>query len=101
MCAKIYSVITQGNCVTAAQQTLTLYVGVRIPIPLPKKNDHLLMVVFSFLWRGIEDSHHSAARRGVRISRPKVGMLAYQTQGVEIFAKGEYPYLCTFGDDIR
>ena len=30
--------ITQGNCVTAAQQTLTLYVGVRIPIPLPEKS---------------------------------------------------------------
>ena len=29
---------TKGNCVTAAQQTLTLYVGVRIPIPLPKNS---------------------------------------------------------------
>ena len=27
-----------GNCVTVAQQTLTLYVGVRIPIPQPEKS---------------------------------------------------------------
>ena len=27
----------QRNCVKVAQQTLTLYVGVRIPIPLPKQ----------------------------------------------------------------
>ena len=26
-----------GNCVTAARQTLTLFVGVRIPIPQPEK----------------------------------------------------------------
>ena len=26
-----------GNCVTVARQTLTLFVGVRIPIPLPVK----------------------------------------------------------------
>ena len=48
--------------------------------------------VFSFFDIVIEDSYHSAKRRGVRISRPKVGMLAYQTQGEEIFALGEYPY---------
>ena len=26
-----------GNCVTVARQTLTLFVGVRIPIPQPKR----------------------------------------------------------------
>ena len=26
-----------GNCVTVARQTLTLFVGVRIPIPQPSK----------------------------------------------------------------
>ena len=86
--------ITQGNCVTAAQQTLTLYVGVRIPIPLPEQSTAKSGAFFRS-GRGIEDSHHSAARRGGRISRPKVGMLAYQTQGVEIFANGKYPFPST------
>ena len=38
-----------GNCVTVARQTLTLFVGVRIPIPQPK-NDNLRqkVVVFTF-----------------------------------------------------
>lgn len=30
-----------GNCVTVARQTLTLFVGVRIPIPQPYKNGYL------------------------------------------------------------
>ncbi len=28
-----------GNCVTVARQTLTLFVGVRIPIPQPKSTN--------------------------------------------------------------
>jgi hypothetical protein len=28
----------------------------------------------------------------VRFSRPKVGVLAHQTQGAEILAQGEYPF---------
>ena len=35
-----------GNCVTVAQQTLTLYVGVRIPIPQPKKERSNRFVLF-------------------------------------------------------
>ena len=39
-----------GNCVTAARQTLTLFVGVRIPIPQPE-NDRFRQesVVFSYI----------------------------------------------------
>ena len=55
--------ITQGNCVTAAQQTLTLYVGVRIPIPLPERST-AKAVLFFRSGRGIEDSHHSAEGAG-------------------------------------
>ena len=58
---------------------------------LTKKNDHHTMVVFLSFGSGIEDSHHSAVRRGVRIPRPKIDKLACQAQGVGIFAKGEYP----------
>ena len=59
-------IFTLGNCVTAARQTLTLFVGVRIPIPQPKESDHHPMVAFIFLlvW-GIEDSHHSAEGAGL------------------------------------
>ena len=49
------------------------------------------MVFFLSFGRGIEGSHHSAARRGVRIPRPKIEELALQAQGVGIFAKDEYP----------
>ena len=31
-----------GNCVTVARQTLTLFVGVRIPIPQPENGKFLL-----------------------------------------------------------
>ena len=31
-----------GNCVTVARQTLTLFVGVRIPIPQPTKRELLV-----------------------------------------------------------
>ena len=37
-----------GNCVTAARQTLTLFVGVRIPIPQPKNPTHTSWI-FSFV----------------------------------------------------
>ena len=50
--------------------------------------------LFSFLWlwnRLPNPSAEPLARHGVRISHPKVGVLAHQTQGVEIFATGEYP----------
>ena len=79
------------NCVTVARQTLTLFVGVRIPIPQPKKTDHLKVVGFLSFGRGIEDSHHSAcgvaAKHGVRLLRPKIGELAHQAQGVSNFAQ--------------
>ena len=38
-----------GNCVTVARQTLTLFVGVRIPIPLPKKQTMISWSVFLYL----------------------------------------------------
>ena len=62
---------------------------VNTPIP-----DHQPMVFFSFIWlwnRLPNPSAEPLARHGVRISHPKVGVLAHQTQAVEIFATGEYP----------
>ncbi len=38
-----------GNCVTVARQTLTLFVGVRIPIPQPKIIVHPLGCTIIFL----------------------------------------------------
>ncbi len=35
-----------GNCVTVAQQTLTLYVGVRIPIPQSEKSTSVYRCAF-------------------------------------------------------
>ena len=84
MCAKIENAITKGNCVTAAQQTLTLYVGVRIPIPLPKKTDHIFVVCFSFFgqWnRGFESQRR---RRGIRIRHSKIDKLACQAKSARI-----------------
>ena len=44
-----------GNCVTVARQTLTLFVGVRIPIPQPKNKEWyrkiLLFIFFTFDFR--------------------------------------------------
>lgn len=48
-CAPIKCAEILRNCVTAARQTLTLFVGVRIPIPQPKRNDNFRQkVVASF-----------------------------------------------------
>ena len=37
------------NSVTVARQTLTLFVGVRIPIPLPKKQTMISWSVFLYI----------------------------------------------------
>ena len=44
-----------GNCVTVARQTLTLFVGVRIPIPQPKIIARLFRraIIFCFIKYGI------------------------------------------------
>ena len=57
-----------GNCVTVARQTLTLFVGVRIPIPQPAQRTPSGGLFFCAGW-GIEDPNRSAygfaAKRGV------------------------------------
>ena len=45
----VYNIfVALGNCVTVARQTLTLFVGVRIPIPQPKKKHWLNKSVLLF-----------------------------------------------------
>ena len=69
--------------------------GVRIPLPAPKIKHQSLRLVLLFLLRyeriltPLCDS--TSRRMGVRIPHPKIEELALQTQGVGIFAKGEYP----------
>ena len=89
-CVLKYSPLkAKGNCVTAAQQTLTLYVGVRIPIPLPKKNrpstDGLFFLSFGC---GIVASNHSAEpceARGSHFASKPMGARSYKARA-KIFA---------------
>ena len=78
--------MTQGNCVTAAQQTLTLYVGVRIPIPLPERST-AKAVLFFRSGRGIEDSHHSSrSERGSHFASKAMGARSREPRA-KIFAQ--------------
>ena len=67
---------------------------VRIRVAPPKKRWVLNRVPIFFFWRCPHGSgrapHIFDVRNPVRIPRPKVGELAHQTQGVGIFAIGEY-----------
>ena len=62
-----------GNCVTVARQTLTLFVGVRIPIPQPKINHP---TGWFYFWRkrgiGIRTRQERSGRKqyGVLFSLP-------------------------------
>ena len=78
LCAKLNIIL--GNCVTAARQTLTLFVGVRIPIPQPERSTAKSGAFFRS-GRGIGCRTHAPTatpRRGVRIPRPKIDKLACQ-----------------------
>ena len=67
--AKIWYIICYvalGNCVTVARQTLTLFVGVRIPIPQPKIIVHPLgwAIIFCFLEAIHRDSNKGGLPQG-------------------------------------
>ena len=54
-----------GNCVTVARQTLTLFVGVRIPIPQPKIIVHPegWAIIFCLVEAIHRDSNKEGAKR--------------------------------------
>ena len=56
---KYNPLVALGNCVTVARQTLTLFVGVRIPIPQPKIIVHPLgwAIIFCFVEAMYRDSN--------------------------------------------
>ena len=58
---------------------------------IPLCSYHHSMVCFLSFGIVIEDSHHSAARHGVRIPRPKIDKLACQEKGVGIFDARRIP----------
>ena len=54
-----------GNCVTVARQTPTLFVGVRIPIPQPKRKSYRLLsmgFLFCIIHFSLFNIHHSFSR---------------------------------------
>ena len=82
------------NCVTVAQQTLTLFVWVQILVPQPKRKTDPCGRFFLFFdceSSRLEPSSRSEARDWVHIPRAKIGKLACQAQREGIFAESEYP----------
>ena len=84
--------IILGNCVTAARQTLTLFVGVRIPIPQPKERTDPCGRFFLLIAKlSLGAQFLAFGKKWVRTPRPKIEKLAFQAKVVGIFATGEYP----------